>query len=292
MIMMLKNTSVLFLLLAFMLGCSSNSSTHEGAERTPASTETAPISIGPEDATKSSIIMLRTGDTVIDPEKIHWLVNSTKVEGFGGHRFTPGTLSKGDIVQAVAASGNNELFSNELTIRNSPPSIVRAKLAPDFPTADSTFTVNVNARDDDNDFISFNYKWYVNDEFRGDDSYLETELLRGDNVVVEISPTDREDTGKSVRITSQVLNSLPVVSDSEPVIEGNIYKHRINVSDPDGDQLTFTLQKGPEGMKIDQSGVLSWEITSDTGGDHDIEVLINDNHGGEILLPISASISF
>ena len=63
-------------------------------------------------------------------------------------------------------------------------------------------------------------------------------------------------------ITSQVLNSLPVVSDSEPVIEGNIYKHRINVSDPDGDQLTFTLQKGPEGMKIDQSGVLSWEITN------------------------------
>ena len=292
MIIMLKNKTVLLLLLVCILGCSSNSSTNVEADRLPAAKETTPISIGPEDATKSSIILLRTGDTAIDPDKIHWLVNGMKVEDFGGHRFTPGTLNKGDVVQAVATSGNNELLSNELTIRNSSPSIVRAKLAPEFPTADSTFTVNADARDDDNDFISYNYKWYVNDQYKGNDSYLETELLRGDDVTVEISPTDREDTGKSVRITSKVFNSLPVVSESEPVLEANSYKHRINASDPDGDQLIFTLQKGPEGMTIDQSGVLSWEIKSGTSGDHDIEVLINDNHGGEILLPISASISF
>jgi hypothetical protein len=292
MIMMLKNITILSMLLAFMLGCNSNSNTNEEAERLRTETETTPISIGPKDATKSSTILLRTGDTEIDPGKTYWLVNGMKVEDFGGHRFTSGTLSKGDLVQAVAISGNNEFRSNELIISNSPPSIVKAKLAPEYPTADSTFTVNVEAKDNDNDFISYDYKWFVNDEYRGNDSFLDTELKRGDAVTVKISPTDREDTGKSVRLTSQVLNSLPVVSESVPVLEANIYKHRIEVSDPDGDQLTFTLQKGPVGMTIDQSGVLSWEIKSDTSGDHDIEVLINDSHGGEILLPISASISF
>jgi hypothetical protein len=289
---MLKNTTVLFLLLAFILGCSSDPNINEESGRVPAASDSTPVSIGPEDATKASIIFLRTEDSAIASAKIHWMINGMKVEDSGGHRFTPGILNKGDVVQAVLTNGNNEYRSNELTIRNSPPSIVRAKLAPEFPTADSTFTVNVNAKDNDKDIISYDYKWHVNDQYRGNDSFLDTELQRGDDVTVEISPTDREDTGKSVRLTSQVFNSLPIVSESVPIIEANIYKHRIDVSDPDGDKLTFTLQKGPEGMTIDQSGLLTWEIKSDKSGDHDIEVIINDNHGGEILVPISTSIKF
>jgi len=45
-------------------------------------------------------------------------------------------------------------------------------------------------------------------------------------------------------------------------------------------------------MSIDQSGVLTWEIDSNDSGDHEIEVLISDNHGSEILVPISTEISF
>jgi hypothetical protein len=275
-----------------IIGCSSNSNINDRAESLPGEIETTPVSIGPEDATKSSIIFLITEDASMGSTEIHWLVNGMKVEDSGGHKFTPETLRKGDIVQAVVISGNDEFRSNELIIRNSPPSIVRAKLAPELPTADSTITVNVNAKDIDNDFISYDYKWYLNDQYRGNDSYLESEMQRGDIVSLEIAPVDRENIGKSLKLTSKVYNSLPVVSESTPVIEGNIYKHRINVSDLDADTLTFTLKKGPEGMSIDQSGVLTWEITSDDSGNQDIEVLINDNHGAKILLPISASISF
>jgi len=45
-------------------------------------------------------------------------------------------------------------------------------------------------------------------------------------------------------------------------------------------------------MSIDQSGVLFWKIKPDDSGDHDIEVLISDNHGSEILVPIFTSIKF
>ena len=290
--MILKHITLLLLVSVLIIGCSSNSNINEGAESLPGEIVTTPVSIGPEDATKSSIIFLITEDALMGSTEIHWLVNGMKVEDSGGHKFTPGTLRKGDIVQAVVINGDDEFRSNELIIKNSPPSIVRAKLAPEFPTADSTLTVNVNATDIDNDLISYDYKWYVNDQYRGNNSYLESEMQRGDIVSLEIAPVDRENIGKSLKLTTKVYNSLPVVSESTPVIEGNIYKHSINVSDPDGDNLTFTLKKGPEGLAIDQSGILTWKINSDNSGDHDIEVLINDNHGGEIILPISASISF
>lgn len=291
--MILKHITLLLLISAFVIGCSSNSGNVNNPD-TAVGTEskTTAVTIGPEDATKSSIIRLSTDYIVNGEEKINWIVNGITDGTAKGHKFIPDALSKGDVVQAVVISGNDEFRSNELIIRNSPPSIVRAKLAPELPTADSTITVNVNAKDIDNDFISYDYKWYVNDQYRGNDSYLESEMQRGDIVSLEIAPIDKENIGKSVKLTSKVYNSLPVVSDSTPVIEGNMYKHRIDVSDPDGDNLTFKLKKGPEGMAIDQSGVLTWEITSDKSSNLDIEVLINDNHGAEILLPISASITF
>ena len=66
----------------------------------------------------------------------------------------------------------------------------------------------------------------------------------------------------------------------------------MHVTDADGDALTYTLQKGPEGMTIDPAtGVITWNIGPDVSGDHEIEVLINDDHGAEILVPFTTKIS-
>ncbi len=251
-----------------------------------------PVSIHPVKAVKGTVLNLKTESSLINDTEIQWLVDGFPSESADRNRFNTHHLKKGNTVSVVIIKGDKEFQSNDIIIGNSPPAITNAKLYPELPTSSSTLTVKISSSDIDNDHISHNYKWYLNDEFAGNDSYLETEMKRGDTVTVEIAPTDREDTGKSVTLTSEILNAQPVVSESTPVIEGNVYRHSINVSDPDGDTLTFTLKKSPEGMSIDQSGVLTWELQTDDSGDHDIEVLISDNQGSEILVPISTSISF
>ncbi len=287
---------ILVLLIALIqLGCSDshdNFPRSAGPETSAYPDEDNPVIIGPDIAIKGTIMKLKIDYALSTNDGIQWVVDGIPDESSQGSRFKTGHLKKGNTIKAVIIKGDREFISNEITRRNTAPSIINAKLFPEAPSSVSTFTTQANATDIDDDLISYNYRWYVNDEYRGNDSFLETELQRGDDVRVEISPTDREDTGKSVSLTSEIYNAIPTVSESAPVIEENIYLHRIDVSDPDGDTLTFTLNKGPEGMSVDQSGVLRWEIKPDDAGDYEIEVLVNDNHGGEILVPISTSIKF
>jgi len=291
--MSLVNKIIIVLSLT-LLSCSSepDSNTSQQVISNNIIASKGPVSIQPVEAVKGTVLILKAEGSLINDSEIQWLIDGIASESAKSTRFDTSQLRKGNTVRVVIIKGDKEFQSNEITIRNTAPSIINAKLLPQLPTSVSTFTTQVNSRDIDNDMVSYSYKWFVNDDYRGNDSFLETEMNRGDIVSVEIAPTDREDTGKSVSLTSQVFNSLPVVTESVPVIKGNIYKHRIDVSDPDGDTLTFTLKKGPEGMSIDQSGVLFWKIKPDDSGDHDIEVLINDNHGAEILIPISTSIKF
>ena len=289
----LKILIVLIALIQF--GCSDSNDRNPGiaqSENTSISDKDILIAIGPDIAVKGTILNLKIDNSLLNNNEIQWLIDGIPAESAKSTRFDTSNLRKGNTVMVSVMKGDKEFHSNEIIIANTPPNIISAKLLPELPTASSTLTVKVNSSDVDNDSISFNYKWYLNNSYAGNDSFLETEMKRGDMVSVEIAPTDREDTGKSVKLTSKIFNSLPAVTESSPVINGNIYKHYVKASDPDSDTLTFTLKKGPEGMSIDQSGILTWEIKPDNKGDHDIEVLINDNHGGEILVPISTSISF
>ncbi|UCH82354.1 MAG: hypothetical protein JSW20_06885 [Nitrospiraceae bacterium] len=292
--MKLKHTALLLLILVFIISCSSNSgNVHKPATGAGTESKTTHVSIGPENATKASIISLEKNDILTGTVTIQWMVNGIREESAEGLRFVPKDLSKGDLVQALVISGKNEYLSNELTIRNSPPVIDRAKLIPEFATSESTFQVQANARDLDNDSVFFQYKWFLNGNYESDDSFLDTDLKRGDMVSVEVFPSDGEDTGKSVTLNRKVLNALPRVADSDPILSGQTYTYRPDVTDPDGDTLSFQLRKGPDGMNIDPvSGAISWEFSTEDKGYHDVEIAVNDNHGGEILFPFTAVIGF
>lgn len=68
------------------------------------------------------------------------------------------------------------------------------------------------------------------------------------------------------------INSIPV----ESVTVGGIYKYDIKASDPNGDSLSFTLDKKPVGMSIDKFGRILWSPTSTDIGIHRIEVTVAD----------------
>ena len=249
------------------------------------------VSIVPVNATAQTIIMLRSGNQVINGADVHWYVNGNEVVSSKGFRLSYDELKKGDIVQAVIVDGDKKYPSNELTIKNTPPAILKAELLPSRPVVTDILRANIKAGDVDNDDISFKYHWTLNGKFAGEDSHLQAGLKRDDVIMVEVTPYDGEENGMSARLEGRVFNSLPTVAESKPSFDGKTYKHRIAATDPDHDNLTFKLQQGPAGMTVDQSsGIITWEVRPEDKGLHEIRVLVSDNNGGAVLVPITARI--
>jgi hypothetical protein len=153
--------------------------------------------------------------------------------------------------------------------------------------------VNVKANDVDNDTVSYKYRWALNGRFAGEESYLEGDIKRGDEVTVSITPFDGEDSGRPIHLESIVQNSLPVFSENQPFFKGDTYEYHVKATDPDNDTLVYTLLEKPDGMIIDSSsGIIKWKVGMENEGIYDIKVSIKDNNGGEIIVPFTTTISF
>jgi len=251
------------------------------------------VNIGPAYSTAETIITLKTNNPIVNGGDINWYVNGDEVASSKGFRLEFDNLKKGDIVQAIIVNGENKFPSNEITITNTPPAILKAELLPARPVVADILQPNINAYDVDKDNITFKYHWTLNGTFAGENSHLQTVLKRDDKIMVEVTPYDGEEYGRSVRLESRVYNSLPSVDESSPSFDGKIYKYHIAATDPDNDSLTFKLQEGPAGLTVDQSsGILTWEVRPEDKGRHDIKVLVSDNNGGSVIVPITARISF
>jgi hypothetical protein len=251
------------------------------------------VFIGPANATAQTIITLRTNNPAISGADVYWYVNGNEVVSSKGFRLSYDGLKKGDIIQAVIVNGDKKYPSNEITIKNTPPVILKAELLPSRPAVSDILQPNIKAGDIDNDHISFKYHWTLNGKFAGEESHLQAGLKRDDVIMVEVTPYDGEEYGRSVRLEGRVYNSLPAVAESEPSFDGKTYKYRIAATDPDHDNLTFKLEQGPAGLTVDQSsGIITWEVRPEDKGLHEIRVLVSDNNGGAIIVPITARIGF
>lgn len=76
-----------------------------------------------------------------------------------------------------------------------------------------------------------------------------------------------------------LFNSAPVI-ESDPnttATEGALYTYEVEATDPEGDELTFTLLSHPDGMMINSStGVISWTPTEEQIGGSEVEVEVSD----------------
>ncbi len=64
------------------------------------------------------------------------------------------------------------------------------------------------------------------------------------------------------------------------VLASREYVYDVEAMDPDGDDVTFTLLSGPEGMTQDPvTGVISWQTTSADAGSYDVVVEASDPYG-------------
>jgi len=76
------------------------------------------------------------------------------------------------------------------------------------------------------------------------------------------------------------LNGAPVII-SEPIItakEDQLYSYQVEASDPDGDNLNYSLIIKPEGMSIntEKNGLITWMPTNNQVGIHQVIVEISD----------------
>lgn len=279
-----------------ILGCSSeDTDTPQPSATTPAASQKTAknkVTITPDNATKQSVIALTANRSLLNNSIINWYVNGSIDESTDGIQFTSPRLEKKDIIQAVLVRNKKEYYSNEITIMNTPPRIKRAAMVPALPRADATLEVEIDAYDVDEDTIYYTYKWVLNGKFITDQNFLSTEFKRDDMITLEITPYDGEDYGSNIFIKNKIFNSLPVVSGNTPSFDGMTYTYHLNATDPDGDVLTYKILEGPKGMSVDTSGMITWEVRPEDAGRYEFTIFINDNNGGELLVPITARIGF
>jgi hypothetical protein len=185
--------------------------------------------------------------------------------------------------------------NNQITKKQLEYQAVVAKAKLQLQSVDNKDTVKViveKTAGAGNREIMYTYEWSINGQPAGSGSDSISGFKRGDKIAVKITPFDGEKPGKPQTLTLDVQNTTPKVSESkEPKYDGKMFTVQINASDPDGDELSYELLSGPQGMTIDNKrGILNWPVKDNNGGDYPIKVKIADGHGGEVIYQLTATI--
>lgn len=83
-------------------------------------------------------------------------------------------------------------------------------------------------------------------------------------------------------VVADTADHVPVINSSPRTITGLAarYYYHVDVTDSDGDPLTFTLTSAPAGMSIDGTGLIRWQPTAAQLGSNPVSVKVDDGRGG------------
>ena len=294
---------IIVLALTLFLIISCGNAEQEKAEQALQAPRKCPYTIKliPEDATRNDSISMYVRGANPKELSYQWFVNNTEIAGANGFVLKYSGLRKHDEVRVkILTKENIACLSDPLVIANIPPKIQSARLLPSPPRKGDNLYVEITTYDGDGDDVTVDYEWFINGESIPQQALDKPEILDGDlikrgyRVSVKITPSDGETKGRAIILETLVANSAPVVSNElETEFNGSVYSARITAFDPDGDRLTYTLKQAPEGMTIDpETGAITWLVTPDDEGEHNITVSVKDGHGGEIILPFTTTIGF
>jgi hypothetical protein len=300
----------------YLSGCNSekNGENLKGTEATKEEIEAGGVEVSPEASGPEEMTgAVRRMNLRIEPERpgkgdqlmammmeskgrpvYRWYVNGEMVKESEDPVLNTDNLKKGDSVMVKVMTRDGEFTSREVTIVNTPPVIKKAFLLPVSPKKGDTLRVDVEAEDPDGDDVYIRYEWGVNNMAVGSDSNtLQADINRGDNVVVRITPFDKEYTeGRTVERSVVIGNAPPVVEERIKGLKvtNGLLTGRIEATDPDGDPVEFRIVDAPEGMKIDNDGTINWILPEAVSGTYAISVMVSDGHGGESLFNFEISL--
>jgi len=68
------------------------------------------------------------------------------------------------------------------------------------------------------------------------------------------------------------------------ILASREYVYDVEAYDPDGDDLTYALVSGPDGMTLDpETGLINWQTTSEDAGTYEVLVQVTDPHGASAI---------
>lgn len=290
---MKQSILVLFFFALFLLPACKSEKQDAFAPLPESQQTTSALELLPHDATREAAFYLKSQTIDLSKAKVQWFVNDKMVEGAASPQLKSSEIKKRDIIQAKVLAGNQEILSNRVEIRNIQPVIANIKINPSRPKANDILKADVIANDRDGDNVTFSYEWTNNGELAGSGETLEGPFKRGDKISLKITPYDEEDYGQTLVLNTIIYNSSPKVNGGgAEKFENNVYVYQIYASDPDGDELVYSLIQAPEGMVIDPKGLIKWKADEKDSGRHAISVKVSDGQGGDILYNFEITIGF
>jgi len=147
-------------------------------------------------------------------------------------------------------SGNPESFflARSTDPQNQPPKLVQVAIFPPTPSLQSTLVVHADAQDAEQDSISFQYRWIVNQNLVSEADHLPlTRFRQGDVVSVEVTPFDGKGVGMPVKAPPvNIGNNLPALSDIRLAMirddTGSAILATTEGSDLDGDPIHYVYE--------------------------------------------------
>ncbi len=203
-------------------------------------------------------------------------------------------LAPQPVTSQVSSSHDDEGKSNAAV---KPPRIVNLKLLPALPRKGDELHVEVVAERNGDSPVTFRYQWSVNGNilYAENGPNLKVPFVKGDRVVVAITPEADGIQGMTLTQMTVIGNSPPVVSPTlaDVTIAGNHYSGKIQAQDPDGDPLTYTLLEGPKGMTVNQrTGEITWDFQPEDAGMHTISISVKDSDNAEMILSLPLKLEF
>ncbi len=212
-------------------------------------------------------------------QEVRWFVNGAETSTAAA--LSPSLFRPGDRIRAevtLRAGGKELVLATPDTVAaNALPAVTEVVLEPRAPTSGSVVRAMVQANDPDGDALKFRYVWYVDNVAvagQGDSLVLKG-VRKGSWVHVAVTPNDGVADGAwKYSPRYRVVNSPPVVKNPPPtsVPPSRVLTHTIVAEDADGDPLTYTLVKGPEGVTL-SGATMTWKI-SDNQLEEPAEIVI------------------
>ncbi|UCE38603.1 MAG: tandem-95 repeat protein [Thermoplasmata archaeon] len=220
-----------------------------------------------------------------------WSAGHT-VATFSHDDFDKSTDYTFQIISAKDMAGNNLVAGgipnpwSFTTVANMPPTILSTPII--TATEEVPYTYDVEAIDSDGGTLTYSLFSYplgmTINSTTGLIIWTPTNSQVGANsVIVTVSDGEGGSESQSFSVTVNNVNDPPMIISTPftDATEDVQYNYDVDVSDIDGDTLTFSLTTYPAGMVIDDSsGLITWTPTNSQVGVYSVVVLVSDGNGG------------
>ena len=240
------------------------------------------LAISPREPNRQTTLGINAVGFDISSVNVQWLLNDSPVSTEVPAQFNCSAAAKGSTVQARATVLGQEVRSNIVEIRNSPPELTKVRLLPETFKPGDTLMIEAEAMDIDGDPVTILYAWTRNGAPAGNSAKITGQVKRGDNVTVSLTPYDGQSYGTVVALDREISNLPPYFIEHKNFsYVGSRYSYQAQTVDPDGDAVAYSLVDPAEGMTMDRSsGELVWNVPPDFKGEKSVTIVADDGHGG------------